>query len=169
MCRWTPARLCSACVSCWPPHLAPWSEVCVVEGGPGVRCPRPQSWVCAHPVLTDGKGGSAVDPRWPQARGVHSQRQTISIISASPGAIMEAALQHCVVHRESMWLAGPVHLGRGEHMHASGCWRVITWFDECLDSWQQRQARLQQVHDLNISQLRMLCLPLVLYFLLCSF
>ncbi|TKS85433.1 Neurexin-1a-beta Neurexin [Collichthys lucidus] len=53
-------------------------------------------------VLTDGKGGNAVDLRWPQAHGVHSQRQTISIISASPGAIMEAALQHRVVHIESM-------------------------------------------------------------------
>ncbi|KAK1905489.1 Neurexin-1a-beta, partial [Dissostichus eleginoides] len=61
----------------------------------------PRSWVCAHPVLTDGRRSNAVDPQWPQARGAHSQRQTISIISASPGAIMEAALQHCVVHIQS--------------------------------------------------------------------
>lgn len=105
-------------MSVWPPHLAPKVR-CVAEGGPGVRCPRPRSWVCAHPVLTDGKEGNAVDPRWPQARGIHSQRQTISIISASPGAIVEAALQHSVVHIVSMWLADPVHLGRGGHTHAS--------------------------------------------------
>ncbi|KAM3863049.1 neurexin-1a-like [Diretmus argenteus] len=49
----------------------------------------------AHPVLTDGNESNAVDLRWPQAQGVHSQQQTISIISASSGAIVETALQHC--------------------------------------------------------------------------
>ncbi|KAA8583919.1 hypothetical protein FQN60_015127 [Etheostoma spectabile] len=67
-------------------------------------CPRPRSWVCAHPMLTDGKGGNAVDPLWPQAQGVHSQRQTISIISASPGAIMEAALP-CVHTTDDLLVA----------------------------------------------------------------
>lgn len=94
--------------------------------------PQVQSWVCAHPELTDGSGANTVDPRWPQARGVHSQRQTISIISASPGYIMETALQHCVVHRESTWPADPIHLGRGEHIHARTCRHVFTCFDERL-------------------------------------
>lgn len=71
ICRWT-ALLCSTCVSCRPPPTLPLKRgVCCCRWSWSVL-PQARSWVCAHPVLTDGKGGSTVDLRWPQARGVHS-------------------------------------------------------------------------------------------------
>lgn len=136
ICRWT-ALLCTTYVPRWPPP--PWPLKWGVCGSRWSWCALPQarSWVCAHPVLTDGKGGNAVDLRWPRARSVHSQRQTISIISASPGAIMEAALQHCFVHVECMRLTDPVHLGRRGHVPVCVLSSAIWWILGYLDSWQQ--------------------------------
>lgn len=98
--------------------------------------PQVQSWVCAHPELTDGSGANTVDPRWPQARGVHSQRQTISIISASPGYIMETALQHCVVHRVHVtrWSYPPWQGRTHTCQNVSTCVHMFWWTFAFFDS-----------------------------------
>lgn len=99
-CRWTPP-LCRTHVQMPTSTTLPLKVRRPVVGGPGARCPRPGHGLVPTRALTDGKGGKAADLRWPRARSVHSQRQTISIISASPGAITDAALQQHVVHVKS--------------------------------------------------------------------
>lgn len=99
-CRWT-TPLCRAHVQMPTSTALPLKVSRPVVGGPGARCPRPGHGLVPTQALTDGKGGKAADLRWPRARSVHSQRQTISIISASPGAITDAALQQHVVHVKS--------------------------------------------------------------------
>lgn len=118
MWRWM-ALLCSTCLCSWPPPTfsLKWGA-CRFRWSWSVL-PQTPSWFCAHPVLTDGTEGNAVDLQWPRPRGVPSQQQTISIISRSPGAIIEAALQHCVV--ESMWLTDSVHLIGGARQLVDTC------------------------------------------------
>lgn len=82
-----------------------WPGVCCPRPGHGLCPPSADRWQCCRPAT-------------PQARDFHSQQQTISIILASPGAIVETAL-HRVTHMVCMWLSDPFHLGRGEYVHAS--------------------------------------------------
>lgn len=99
-CRWT-TPLCHTHVQMLTSTTLALKVSRPMVCGPGARCPRPGHGLVPTQALTDGKGGKAADLRWPRARSVHSQRQTISIISASPGAITDAALQQHVVHVKS--------------------------------------------------------------------